>query len=131
MLAMAGIGVAAYLSYAAYNTEALTCAIGDCGTVQSSDYAKVGGIPIALLGLGMYITVLALGVLRLARPAFGEMATFGLFAIVLASTVYYAYLTYVELWVLEAICQWCVISALLTVGLLVSESVQSSRYLRA
>jgi uncharacterized membrane protein len=129
-LAVLGIGVTSYLSYVAFNADALTCAISDCGTAQSSDYAKIAGIPIALLGLGMYITVVALGLVRASRPGYSKMATFSLFAIVLASVVYYGYLTYIEIWVIEAICQWCVASALLTVGLLASEGTQSVRLLR-
>jgi uncharacterized membrane protein len=129
-LGVLGIGVTSYLSYVAFNADALTCAIGDCATVQSSDYAKIAGIPIALLGLGMYMTVVALGLVRISRPGYSEMATFSLFAIVLASVVYYGYLTYIEIWVIEAICQWCVASALLTVGLLASEGTQSVRLLR-
>lgn len=130
VLAIAGIAVAGYLSYTAYNHEALTCSIGDCVTVQTSDYATLMGIPIALLGLGMYLSVLVLGALRLLQPDFEDIATFASFAIVLAGAIYAGYLTYVEIWVIEAICQWCVVSALLTVGLVVSESTLVSRLLR-
>jgi uncharacterized membrane protein len=129
-LAALGIGVTSYLSYASYNTDALSCVIGDCGTVQSSDYARLGGIPIALLGLGMFLTVFTLVVLRAARPEFTEMTTFATFGILLASTGYYIYLTYIELFVIEAICQWCVISSLLTVGLLGIEGRRSAELLR-
>lgn len=127
---MAGIAVAGYLSYVSYNHEALTCSIGDCATVQASDYATLMGVPIALLGLGMYLGVLGLGALRLVQPDYKDVATFSIFAIVVAGAIYAGYLTYLEIWVIEAICQWCVISALLTVGLVVSESTLVSRLLR-
>jgi uncharacterized membrane protein len=120
-LALAGIVVAGYLSVAAFNTDALVCVVGDCGTVQESAYAKIAGVPIALLGLGMYLAVAGLVTLRWTRPELGEWATFGAFALVLTGTLYYAYLTYIEIWVLEAICQWCVISSLFTLGLLGTE----------
>lgn len=130
VLALAGIGVAIYLSYASFNSEALACAIGDCNAVQSSDYAKIAGIPIALFGLGMYVTLAGLGVLRSLRPGYWEIATFGSFAIVLAGALYAGYLTYVEIWVIEAICQWCVISAVLTLTLVISEGILAGRLLR-
>lgn len=130
VLAIAGIAVAGYLSYVAYNHDALSCSVGDCLTVQSSDYATLLGVPIALLGLGMYVTVLGLGVWRLLQPGYDDIATFAIFAIVLSGAIYAGYLTYVEIWVIEAICQWCVIPAVLTVGLVISESVMVTRLLR-
>lgn len=130
VLAIAGIAVAGYLSYAAVNHDALTCSIGDCGAVQSSDYASLMGVPIAILGLGMYLSVLALGALRLVRPGYRDITTFSIFAIVLAGALYAGYLTYVEIWVIEAICQWCVLSALITLGLVIIESSMVARLLR-
>jgi uncharacterized membrane protein len=130
-LAIAGVAVAGYLSVAAFNADALFCTVGDCDTVQNSDYAKIAGIPIALLGVAMYLSVIALVVARWLRPDLAEWTTFGVFALALTSTLYYTYLTYIEIWVLEAICQWCVISALLTLGLLATEGRLTYRILTA
>lgn len=120
-LALAGVAVAGYLTFVHYDKEALVCGIGDCATVQNSKYAEIGGIPIAILGLGMYLGVIGLGILRRVRHDWFSTATMGVFAIVLAGTMYAAYLTYLEIAVIKAICQWCVVSALLTVGILVVE----------
>jgi len=124
LLAIAGIGVAGYLTYVHYNQGALVCGIGDCEIVQSSKYAKLFGIPIAILGLGMYLTLLGLLIARLRRPDIADVATAGIMAILLAGTIYAAYLTYLEIWVIKAICQWCVISAIITVLLLLTEGVR-------
>ena len=120
-LALAGIGVAGYLTYVHYNLTALVCTVGNCEKVQTSSYAVIGGVPVALLGLLMYVAIVLLGVARWLRPEQTLTITAAMFAIVLAGTVYAAYLTYLELAVINAICQWCVASALLTVALLINE----------
>jgi uncharacterized membrane protein len=121
--ALAGTGVAAYLVRVHYDDSALICTVGDCATVQKSKYAELWGMPIAILGLGMYLAILALGVLRWRRPALSGPSTLAAFTFALAGTLYAAYLTYVELFVIEAICQWCVASAVLTVVILAAESI--------
>ena len=62
MLALIGVGVGFYLAYVALDAEAeaFCSGIGDCHTVQNSEYAKVGSIPVAMLGLGMYLALTAL-----------------------------------------------------------------------
>jgi uncharacterized membrane protein len=121
LLAMAGIGVAAYLTYTHYNQGALACGIGDCETVQASKYARLLGIPVAVFGLAMYAGLLALLLLRAARPQISDVLTAAITAVLLAGTIYAAYLTYLEIWVIDAICQWCVTSAIITVLLLLVE----------
>lgn len=123
VLALAGTGVAAYLTSVHYDDALLLCGVGDCETVQQSKYAEIAGIPVALLGLGMYVTILALTLLHWRRPNLYPTATMTAFALALAGTVYAAYLTYIEIWVIDAICQWCVASALLTLGILIVEGI--------
>lgn len=122
LLALAGIGVAGYLTWVHYDIEALVCGIGDCLEVQTSDYAEVFDIPVAILGLVMYAGILGLGLARIIRPAWSGIVSWTLFTVTLAGVVYSAYLTYVEIWVLEAICQWCVVSALITLAIFAIEA---------
>lgn len=129
-LAALGVAIASYLTIVHYRSDLLVCRAGDCASVQKSSYADIAGIPIALLGLAMYLAVLALGFVRWRRPAARELATMTAFSLILSGALYAGYLTYVELWVIDAICQWCVISAALTVGLLVSEGSIVARLLR-
>jgi uncharacterized membrane protein len=121
LFAVAGIGVSGYLVRVHYDDALLVCGIGDCHTVQQSKYAEIFGIPIAILGLGMYLTVLGLGIARWRKSEWHLVATTAVFAIALAGVLYSAYLTYVEIWVIDAICQWCVASACLTLGILLVE----------
>lgn len=117
-LILAGLGAvdALYLTWIKVQREtALFCAPGGgCDTVNTSPYSELGGIPIALFGLGMYALIAALLLLE-GRWAYGRLAVFGL---ALTGTLYSAYLTYLELFVIHAVCPYCVISALLVAGLL-------------
>lgn len=131
VMAAAGVLVAGYLSTThLLGGEGLICTVGNCDVVQNSKYAKIGGVPIAFLGLGMYLTIIGLGVARWRRPQLADTATIAAFAIALAGTIYSAYLTYLEIAVIQAICQWCVISAILTLGILITETVGVNRMLQ-
>lgn len=122
-LALIGVVVSLYLTFVHYDEGALICGIGDCHTVQNSRYAEVAGIPIAILGLLMYATVLALAVYRWRHPStsLADTLTSVAFAIALAGVGYAAYLTWLEIAVIHAICQWCVVSAILIAGLFLTE----------
>jgi uncharacterized membrane protein len=123
LLAVAGIGIAGYLTWVHYAELEPICAGGGggCERVQSSPYAELAGVPVALLGLLAYATVLA----SLALPeatgrtlaAFVSLVGFG----------FSAWLTYVELAKLDAVCQWCVASALVMTAL---AAVSVARLLR-
>ena len=128
-LALAGIGVAGYLTLAHYRQEILVCGIGDCQTVQTSPYAEIAGVPIAVLGVSMYVALAGTSLARWRWPERQDLLTAAAFAIALAGTLYAAYLTYLEIWVIKAICQWCVVSALLTLGILLAEAYGLSRIL--
>lgn len=121
LFAVAGIIDAGYLTYVHYHMSALVCSIGGCLTVQNSKYAEIFGFPIAILGLGMYIAIAGLWLIRLLRPALATLATMGIFGLALIGVMYAAYLTYIEIWVVKAICEYCVFSALMTLGILIVE----------
>jgi uncharacterized membrane protein len=106
---LAGVGVASYLTYVHYAGLQPFCAGGGhgCERVQSSSYARLGGIPVALLGLGGYLAIAA------ALLAPGERARLAAAALAISGFGFSAYLTYLELFVIDAICQWCVASAVL------------------
>lgn len=115
-MVLAGLGLidSAYLTFIKLANATAICAdIGDCDTVNNSRYAEIGGIPIALLGFGAYLAIL---LLLLWEPQAGDKGDFirlAVFGVALAGTMYSAYLTYLEVAVLRAICPYCVLSALL------------------
>lgn len=120
-LAGAGVILAAYLTWVHFDEGSLVCGLGDCHTVQASEFATVGLVPVALLGLGMYLMVLAANLLIWRRPALSFAATCVAFAVTVAGAVYALYLTWLEIAVIGAICQWCVVSAILTIVLAMVE----------
>jgi uncharacterized membrane protein len=113
VLALAGLGVAGYLTWVHYEDLEPICAggSGGCEKVQSSDYAELAGVPVALLGLIGYGAILA----SLAVP--GELGRFAGAVMALAGFGFSAWLTYVELFEIDAICQWCVASAVIMTAL--------------
>lgn len=120
--ALLGVGVSGYLTTVHFNRDALVCGLGDCHTVQASRYAEVAGIPVAVLGLLMFLGVLTLGAARRRAPRLELFATPAAFALSLAGVVFSVYLSWLEVAVIHAICQWCVLSALLTLGVFIAES---------
>jgi uncharacterized membrane protein len=115
-LALAGLGVATYLTVVHYAHQPIACTgLGDCEYVNSSEYADVAGVPVALLGAGAYAIIAALiAALSLRNDVRLLVAAW---AVALASFLFSMYLTYIELWVLDAVCVYCVASASLVSGL--------------
>jgi len=106
LVALAGLAIAAYLTVVHYAGGEPVCAVAHgCATVQQSEYAELAGIPVALLGLGGYAAILA----SLARD--GEAWRTATAFLALAGFAFSAWLTYVEIARIEAICSWCVASA--------------------
>ncbi len=119
---LAGLGISIYLTIVHYREGLLVCGVGGgCETVQESKYATVGPVPVAILGILLMVTLLGLWILRQVRPDLATIATGLSFAALLAGVASEGYLTYVEIWVLEAICQWCVAFAIVLVILLIAE----------
>lgn len=108
-----GILVAGYLTYIHYAGIDPVCSTGGCERVQASDYAELAGVPVALLGLVGYVAIAC------SLPIRGELGRTMTAALALIGFGFSAYLTYLELFVIDAICQWCVASAVLMTGLAV------------
>lgn len=123
VLSGVGILLATYLTWVHFNSGSLVCGLGDCHTVQASTYATIGPVPVAVLGLGMYAMVCVANLLALTQPARVIASSVAAFGLLLAGTLYAVYLTWLEVAVIRAICQWCVASALLSVVLLAVQSV--------
>lgn len=121
MLSLAGIFVALYLFlYKIGVVGNLSCSIGSCETVNLSRWAVFLGAPVAGWGVAFYVVMFALSVVSL-----GERYGYSLgFSKLLAAAsgvglAFSAWLTYLELFVIHAICQWCVISAIIVTTIFV------------
>jgi len=104
VLALAGAGVAAYLVWVRETGATLVCATGGCGTVQSSQYAEVASMPVALLGLVGYVVLLATAL------AAGETARLVQAAVALGAVLFSTYLLYVQVALIGEVCDWCLVS---------------------
>jgi uncharacterized membrane protein len=110
ILAVAGIGVATYIAIAEGGGGSPKCLVGGgCETVAQSKYAHLAGINVAVIGIVGYV------VLLVAALTPGDIGRFGGFFGALIGVGFSLYLTYLELFVIDAICEWCVTSAVLMV----------------
>jgi uncharacterized membrane protein (TIGR02234 family) len=122
VLAVIGLGVAAYLTYVHYDGIKPVCGLGgDCEKVQTSEWADLAGVPVALLGLIGYAAILA------ALLVDSEQARIAGALVALVGFGFSAYLTYRELFSIDAICPWCVSSAVIMTLLAILTTVRLLR----
>jgi uncharacterized membrane protein len=113
VLAVIGLGLASYLTYVHYSGIKPACSLGgSCEKVQTSAYSHLAGVPVALMGLLGYVTILGL---LLAQD--GERMRFATVAVTTIGFGFSAYLTYREVFSIHAICEWCVSSAVVLTAL--------------
>jgi uncharacterized membrane protein len=120
LLAVVGICIALYLTlYKVGVIGVLSCSIGSCETVNTSKWSMLLGIPIAAWGLAAYVALLLLAMVGSGESR-EESVPIARMLVALAgwSVLFSAWLTYLELFVIHAICIWCVTSALLWVVIL-------------
>lgn len=125
LLGIAGLAVSAYLMWG-YTVPGATLSCGGssgCETVKNSIYANLAGVPLPVLGLISYMSLLVLLVLQkqsiIGQPGWSPYIALAIFGISLAGVLYSAYLTYIELFVIYAICRWCVASAMIMLAIFV------------
>jgi uncharacterized membrane protein len=99
--AVVGGGIAAYLTYVHYAHVSPICTTGGCEKVQTSKYAELAGVPVALLGLVAYAVILATTAVR------GIVAAFAGVLVAFVGVAFSGYLLWAQLGPIGAICQWC------------------------
>jgi len=115
-----GLAIAAYLTYVHYaGIEPICAASGGCERVQSSSYAELAGIPVALMGLFGYAAILTATLLP------GELPRFAASWLAVVGFCFSLYLTYLELFEIDAICQWCIASAVIMAVLAVMTTLRA------
>ena len=116
LLVVVGIVAAAYMTYVETQAVEAVCGpIGDCNTVQSSEYAMLFGVlPVGVLGLVGYAAILIAWLIqRLRNDKLADYASLALLGMGLFGTLFSIYLTYLEIFVIEAVCLWCISSAVI------------------
>jgi uncharacterized membrane protein len=119
-LALAGLGIALYLSYVEITQVAAVCGpVGECNIVQSNPYAFIFGIPVAVLGAIFYLGIFGLWLLlRLVGTGWAKWAPTMFLGLTILGVLFSIYLTALELLVIKAVCAWCLGSAVVTTLLL-------------
>jgi uncharacterized membrane protein len=122
--ATVGVAVAVYIAIASAGDSTPACVGGGegCRTVAESSYSHLFGVDIAIFGAIAYLLLLGAAMLR------GDGARMGGFLIALAGFGYSVFLTYLELFVIDAVCQWCVFSAVLMTVLFAVGAIRMVRY---
>ena len=111
ILSLIGLGVAGYLAYVETQmVEAVCGPIGDCNAVQSSSYAQLFGLPIGVIGVVGYLAILGAWVWGRSGSATARALLLGM---AMVGVIFSIYLTYLELFIIEAVCLWCLSSAVI------------------
>jgi len=132
-LTLAGLAVAGYLAYVEIRDVPAVCGpVGDCNAVQNSPYALLlGFLPVGLLGVLGYVVILVAWLwARLNWGGLARWATMALFGLTLFGTLFSLYLTCLEVFVIRAVCSWCLTSAVLMTLLLLLSIRPAVRALR-
>ncbi len=103
-LALLGASLSSYLLYVRWAGATLACSTGGCETVQASSYSTVIGVPVALLGLAAYATIFVCSFFQ------NEVVRAAAFSTALAGVAFAAYLLYVQIAAIDAVCEWCLAS---------------------
>ena len=121
VVALIGLIDSLYLTWIKLSHNEAVClpGVGNCETVNSSRYATFYGIPIALLGVGAYATILLVVYLEQRGGFWAEYGRMIVFGLGLIGVLYSAFLTYIEFFVLHAICPFCVISAIAVLSIFI------------
>ena len=103
-VSLAGAAVAGYVLMSRWADSGLICSTGGCETVQSSEYAELVGVPVAAFGVAGYLLIAAAA--ALGTPFARVTAA----ALALGAAAFSGYLLVVQLAVIDAVCDWCVLN---------------------
>ena len=119
LIALIGVFVSLYLTlYKLGYVGTLACGTGSCEKVQLSKWGDFLGQPVAAWGVGYYLLVFAVAVAGVQeRFAGSPRLTTTLLSVTGAGLLFSLWLTYLELFVIHALCRWCLGSAAMTVVL--------------
>ncbi len=117
VVALIGLADSIYLTIHHYTGEKVPCSVvAGCEQVLTSSYAEIAGVPLAIFGAAAYFTAFSLAILA----AYGNRLTWTFFGVqVIVMATFTAWLVYLQAFVIEAFCQFCLVSAATTLTLLV------------
>jgi uncharacterized membrane protein len=131
-LSLAGLFISGYLYlYKIGRIGSLACGTGGCETVQLSSWSRFAGLEVSLIGVLGYAGLLGLSLASLQPGAHQQRWPSGIMAVAAGMGVAFTgYLTYLELFVIHAICRWCVVSGVIIVSIFVVSLLDGRRLSR-
>lgn len=113
--ALIGMLDSIYLAYVKLANTEIYCTpgLGECDVVNASQWSTLFGVPLGIYGVIGFMTLLLIELFAEKIAFLSPHKEILLFALSLAGFLFSLYLTYIELFILHAICQWCVLSALM------------------
>ncbi|MBI5302057.1 MAG: vitamin K epoxide reductase family protein [Chloroflexi bacterium] len=119
VLALIGLLDSIYLLWTKLTQNLIVCGLGECETVQASPYSSLLGVPVSAIGIAGYATLLALaGWAFFARDDAPVWLTDIRLMCTGVGLFFAVYLSVIELFVLHAICGWCVLQQVAILGIL-------------
>ena len=130
-LSLIGLADAIYLTYIKLAADGICVAGEGCEIVNTSVYSQIYGIPVAVLGGLAYVAMLVVLLLEPRNEFFEFNGPLIVLGISIFGVLYSAYLTYLELYVIRAICEFCVLSAVVLTFMLILSVVRMQRMLKS
>jgi uncharacterized membrane protein len=132
LLSLAGLFISGYLYlYKIGRIGSLACGTGGCETVQWSPWSRFAGLEVSLIGVLGYAGLLALSLASLQTAAASrQWAVQGMMLAAGIGLAFTLYLTYLELFVIHAICRWCVVSGIIILAIFVAAILDQRRQSR-
>lgn len=126
VLSALGVILSLYLTYIHFSeSSAAFCAAGtDCDTVRQSGFSTILGVPVAAIGVIGYSVILIVSLIAIKKRTKWLL----LYILALAGFIFSAYLTYLELFIIKAICMYCIFSATLMTGIFIALIYAKSEY---
>lgn len=130
-LSLIGLADAIYLTYIKLAADGICVAGEGCEIVNTSVYSQIYGIPVAVLGGLAYVAMLVVLLLEPRNEFFEFNGPLIVLGFSIFGVLYSAYLTYLELYVIRAICEFCVLSAIVLTFMLILSAVRMQRTLKS
>ena len=127
-LTLLGVAVSAYMTiFKLTDNQRMCLGNGGCSKVNSSAYAEVYGIPVAIIGIGGYAVIAALTFMEDRNPFLKQNGTMLVFGLALIGFLFTLYLIYVELALIKALCPFCVTSQITMTILFIISIIRLAR----
>jgi uncharacterized membrane protein len=131
-LALSVLGAldAFYLSWVKISHTQIFCGgSGNCERVNTSVYSELLNIPISYFGMAAYVFLVIVLILEMRKLIRKDLSILIIFGTCLIGVLYSLYLTFIEIWVIKAICPYCLISAIIMILLFAFAVVRGKPYL--